>query len=40
VIPPEELAAIAQVCRDRGIAVISDEIYHGLTYDGARRRRC
>ncbi len=32
VIPPDELAAIAQVCRARGIAVISDEIYHGITY--------
>lgn len=29
---PEELAAIAAVCRARGIRVISDEIYHGLTY--------
>lgn len=32
VILPEELAAIAQLCRERGIHVISDEIYHGLTY--------
>jgi aspartate/methionine/tyrosine aminotransferase len=32
VIPPDELRAIAEVCRRRGIAVISDEIYHGLTY--------
>lgn len=32
VIAPEELAAIAGVCRRKGIAVISDEIYHGLTY--------
>ncbi|WP_317975243.1 pyridoxal phosphate-dependent aminotransferase [Novosphingobium pituita] len=38
VIPPEEMAAIAQVCRARGIRVISDEIYHGLTYDGAQAR--
>lgn len=36
VIAPDELAAIVQVCRTRGIAVISDEIYHGLTYDGAQ----
>lgn len=36
VIAPDELAAIAKVCRERGIAVISDEIYHGLTYDGAQ----
>ena len=26
------LAAIAAVCRDRNIAIISDEIYHGLSY--------
>ena len=32
VIPGPELAAIAEVCRDRGIRIISDEIYHGLTY--------
>lgn len=32
VIPAAELAAIAQVCRDRGIRIVSDEIYHGLTY--------
>lgn len=35
IIPPEELAAIARVCRRKGIRVVSDEIYHGLTY-GAR----
>lgn len=32
VIAPDELAAIAEVCRRKDIAVISDEIYHGLTY--------
>lgn len=32
IIPREELAAIARVCRDRGITVISDEIYHGISY--------
>jgi aspartate/methionine/tyrosine aminotransferase len=32
IIPPEELAAIAAVCRKRGIALVSDEIYHGLSY--------
>lgn len=26
------LAAIAAVCRDRGIRIISDETYHGITY--------
>ncbi|HOB13761.1 MAG TPA: aminotransferase class I/II-fold pyridoxal phosphate-dependent enzyme [Novosphingobium sp.] len=32
VIPHDELAAIAAVCRDRGITIISDEIYHGISY--------
>jgi aspartate/methionine/tyrosine aminotransferase len=34
IISPEELAAIAEVCRARHIAIISDEIYHGLSYVG------
>lgn len=34
IIPDEELAAIAAVCRARNIAIISDEIYHGLSYVG------
>jgi aspartate/methionine/tyrosine aminotransferase len=34
IIPPAELAAIAQVCQARGIRIISDEIYHGLSYTG------
>lgn len=33
ILPPEELAAIADVCRKRGIRIISDEIYHGIAYD-------
>lgn len=37
VILPDELAAIARVCRERGIRVISDEIYHGLSYVGPAR---
>jgi aspartate/methionine/tyrosine aminotransferase len=32
IIPPAELAAIAEICRARGITIISDEIYHGLSY--------
>lgn len=32
IIAPEELAAVAAVCRARGIAIVSDEIYHGLSY--------
>ncbi|GGZ03894.1 pyridoxal phosphate-dependent aminotransferase [Novosphingobium colocasiae] len=34
IIAPEELAAIAAVCRRKGIRVVSDEIYHRLVYDG------
>ncbi len=32
IIPAAELEAIAGVCRQRGIRVVSDEIYHGLSY--------
>ena len=32
IIAPEELAAIAEVCARRSITIISDEIYHGLSY--------
>ena len=32
IIPPEELRALAEVCKRRGIALVSDEIYHGLSY--------
>jgi len=32
IIPRDELQAIAGVCRERGIRIISDEIYHGLSY--------
>jgi aspartate/methionine/tyrosine aminotransferase len=31
-IPPGELQRIVEACRDAGIAVISDEIYHRLNY--------
>jgi aspartate/methionine/tyrosine aminotransferase len=37
IIAPDELAAIAAVCRARGIRIVSDEIYHGLSYVGAAR---
>jgi aspartate/methionine/tyrosine aminotransferase len=37
IIPAEELAAIVEVCRVRGIRIVSDEIYHGLSYAGATR---
>ena len=37
IIPADELAAIAAVCADRGIRIVSDEIYHGLSFvDPAR----
>lgn len=34
IIPDVELAAIAEVCGTRNIAIVSDEIYHGLSYVG------
>lgn len=34
IIPDAELATIAEVCRARNIAIVSDEIYHGLSYVG------
>ncbi|CUS43383.1 MAG: aminotransferase class I/II-fold pyridoxal phosphate-dependent enzyme [Pseudomonadota bacterium] len=37
IIAPEELAAIVRICRERGIRIISDEIYHGLSYIGPVR---
>ena len=35
-VPPDELAAIARWCEDNGVRLVSDEIYHGITYGGAR----
>ncbi len=32
IIPASEVTAIANVCRRRNIRIISDEIYHGLSY--------
>ncbi|MBI2702219.1 MAG: pyridoxal phosphate-dependent aminotransferase [Mycobacterium sp.] len=40
VIPPEELAAIARWCDDNEVRLISDEVYHGLVYDGAPQTSC
>lgn len=34
IIPADEMAAIAAVCAARGIRIVSDEIYHGLSYVG------
>ncbi|NQE66321.1 Bifunctional aspartate aminotransferase and glutamate/aspartate-prephenate aminotransferase [Nocardia gamkensis] len=33
VIAPAELAALARWCEEHGTLLISDEIYHGITYD-------
>jgi aspartate/methionine/tyrosine aminotransferase len=37
IIAEDELAAIAEVCRARNIRIVSDEIYHGLSYAGRTR---
>lgn len=34
IIPASELAAIAKVCRERNMRIVSDEIYHGISYVG------
>ncbi|MBO0680861.1 pyridoxal phosphate-dependent aminotransferase [Mycolicibacterium sp. S2-37] len=40
VIAPEELAAIASWCDAEGVRLISDEVYHGLVYEGAPDTSC
>ncbi len=40
VIPPAELAAIASWCEDARVRLISDEVYHGLVYQGASQTSC
>ena len=40
VIPPDELAAIASWCQASGVRLISDEVYHGLVYQGAPDTSC
>jgi aspartate/methionine/tyrosine aminotransferase len=37
IIPAEELAKIAALCRARKMQIVSDEIYHGLSYVGPAR---
>ena len=37
IIPPEEMERIAAVCAERGISIVSDEIYHGLSYGDPAR---
>jgi aspartate/methionine/tyrosine aminotransferase len=39
-VPPAEMAALARLCRERGAALIADEIYHGLTYGLDARTAC
>ena len=40
VLEPAELAAIATWCDESGVRLISDEVYHGLVYDGAPATSC
>jgi aspartate/methionine/tyrosine aminotransferase len=40
VIPPGELSAIASWCAATGVRLISDEVYHGLVYEGAPATSC
>ncbi|MDZ4269508.1 MAG: aminotransferase class I/II-fold pyridoxal phosphate-dependent enzyme, partial [Mycobacterium sp.] len=40
VIPPDELAAIGSWCAASGVRLISDEVYHGLVYDGSPATSC
>jgi aspartate/methionine/tyrosine aminotransferase len=40
VIPPDELAGIATWCAQQGVRLISDEVYHGLAYEGSPATSC
>jgi aspartate/methionine/tyrosine aminotransferase len=40
VLPPDELAALAAYCGRTGIQLVSDEIYHGISYPGAPETSC
>jgi aspartate/methionine/tyrosine aminotransferase len=35
---PDELDALARWCEDSGVRLVSDEIYHGITYGGEAQR--
>ncbi|WP_232660958.1 pyridoxal phosphate-dependent aminotransferase [Pseudonocardia sp. TRM90224] len=35
VLDPAELAALAEYCERTGVQLVSDEIYHGISYEGA-----
>ncbi|MFP5020885.1 pyridoxal phosphate-dependent aminotransferase [Pseudonocardia phyllosphaerae] len=40
VLEPGELAALAAYCEEHGIQLISDEIYHGITFPGSPATAC
>jgi aspartate/methionine/tyrosine aminotransferase len=40
VLDPAELAALAAHCAERGIQLVSDEIYHGISYPGSPPTSC
>jgi aspartate/methionine/tyrosine aminotransferase len=40
VIDADELAHIARWCERQGVQLVSDEIYHGISYDGAPPTTC
>ncbi|WP_300012662.1 pyridoxal phosphate-dependent aminotransferase [Pseudonocardia sp.] len=40
VLPPEELAELARYCERTGVQLVSDEIYHGISYAGAPATSC
>ena len=40
VLPPDDLAELAAYCEGRGIQLISDEIYHGISYAGTPATSC
>ena len=40
VLEPAELAAITAWCDEADVRLISDEVYHGLVYDGAPQTSC
>ena len=35
-LPPDDLAEVAAWCEESGVRLISDEIYHGITYSGVK----
>ena len=37
---PSELGALGRWCEENGVRLISDEIYHGITYDAGHRQAC